>query len=419
MNGIGLENAIASFNVKNTETSKVKEKSVLKEKFSKTLQDKQKSSHNDIKKDYRTKDNSTKVQDEDAKVSKDSKLDINSINDEVETVCISEEKPKNTNLQELISMIEVLTLNFTNTNVANEDLNKLKEILASNMEILKNNSSLDDSLKVKLHTLLGNLNVKISQDKLHTSLDPFKQDIKEELISLVKEAKENIEKSTSKNQVIFKSNEENFNKNINVISSDLNKESDDFSNLNSNKFSREENLLKNLSKDSSEDSNFTRAINFINHLNPTVENIKASTEENIVINKANFANDILKTVKYMESNNLKDLTVKINPKELGEIIIKITVESGTMKASITAQNKEAFNLLNANLLEINDKLQQNNIRIDNLNINIYEDTTFFRGGSHNENNEKQQNKKNNSAHIEEELDVNGISEELNNLNMFA
>ncbi|MBM7869413.1 flagellar hook-length control protein FliK [Clostridium pascui] len=441
---VALGEIISNFNVKNIETPKKSEDTKFKDDFSKTLENKCKLSSKEIKKDNLQE---TKSKSEGKEVENNSNLDMNNIKDKLKEAGISEEKLNNINSiddleqlikddilsgqeinvlpSEAISIMEVLVLNSLNNITSKDEVNQLKEVIMSNVKLLIDNVNLDDSyLKNKLNSLLENIDKSILDNKLHIGLpESFKQNLQEELTSLVKEAKESLNKSSNKNGVIFEKYEVSLNKDVNVISTNTKQDKDSFLSLKDNKLSQEENILKNLSKDSSKDNKIENAVNFINHLKTTVENVQVPEEENIVINKSTFVNDILKTVKYMEINNLKDLTVKINPKELGEIIIKVTVEGGVMKANINAQNKEAFNLLNAHLSELNDKLQQNNIRIESLNINIYEDTTFFRGQSEHENSGKQQEKKNKSStteiqglDIDEEISPN---EELNNVNLFA
>lgn len=125
----------------------------------------------------------------------------------------------------------------------------------------------------------------------------------------------------------------------------------------------------------------------------------------------------------MEVNDIKNLTVKINPKELGEMVIKITMENGKMKANITANNKEAFNLLNANLQDITDKLQKGTVKIENFSLNLYEDTTFF---SNDKDKSREGFKENNKNSVKENLklqndvieDTNDV-EDLSNISILA
>nr|WP_279285105.1 flagellar hook-length control protein FliK [Clostridium sporogenes] len=124
----------------------------------------------------------------------------------------------------------------------------------------------------------------------------------------------------------------------------------------------------------------------------------------------------------MELNNVKDLTVKIMPKELGEVLIKITMEGGIMKANIGATTKEAYNLLNSNMQLIEDKLQNSGIKVQELSLNIYnEDTTFFKRG-----NEKRENshtsKSENKAELSSKDEIpeeENISSVESNVNMLA
>jgi flagellar hook-length control protein FliK len=159
--------------------------------------------------------------------------------------------------------------------------------------------------------------------------------------------------------------------------------------------SKEESFLKDLVSEKDDDSKISRATSFVTQFKTIANEVKQLNPETAPINKANIVADMIKTVKYMQDNDVKNLTVKLVPKELGEITIKLVMENGMMKANITATNKEAYNLLNSNLQDLNGKLQNSDIKIQNFTINIYnEDTTFFKQGS-NENSSGNSNNKNN------------------------
>ncbi|MCY6370387.1 flagellar hook-length control protein FliK [Clostridium ganghwense] len=145
--------------------------------------------------------------------------------------------------------------------------------------------------------------------------------------------------------------------------------------------SSEDKLLKELASGDKSDTNskFGKVMNFMNQFDK-IDNV-TSVEGNMkpmVVNKNTLITDMIKSVKFMELNDMKEMTVKIMPKELGEVVIRLTMESGLMKANITAQNKEAYNLLSSNLQDLNDKLGNGEIKIQNFTIDIYNgDTTFF------------------------------------------
>lgn len=197
----------------------------------------------------------------------------------------------------------------------------------------------------------------------------------------------------------------------------LNKQTDDFTNeLNSNitgnlqdnivnKLQVTSNNSKDFSKESNSEDKFLKdlvagnknditnkvdkLVNFMSTFNKAIDTSNISeVGQAVTINKNTFIHDIIKSVKFMEQNDMKEMTVKLMPRELGEIVIKLTMQNGLMKASITANNKEAYNLLNSNLQDINKLIGNEEIKIQNVTINIYnEDTTFF-----SRENSKEQNK---------------------------
>ena len=140
-----------------------------------------------------------------------------------------------------------------------------------------------------------------------------------------------------------------------------------------------EGFLRGIIEEDKKNSNVNKAINFMN-LFKSIESRETNSIQdanNIVINKNTFVEDIIKSVKFMNDNGLKNLSVKIMPKELGEIVIKVTMDSGVMKAQISASNKETFNLLNANMQNISDKINSSEIRIENISINLNNDDANF------------------------------------------
>ncbi|HAR85709.1 MAG TPA: flagellar hook-length control protein FliK, partial [Clostridium sp.] len=107
-----------------------------------------------------------------------------------------------------------------------------------------------------------------------------------------------------------------------------------------------------------------------------------SSEKPIAITKSDLNNDVIKALSYMDKNGVKDLTVKIYPKELGEISISVSMEQGALKAMIKATSKETVEMLALGLKDINEKLNGNNIKIQSVDIGLYEeDTTYYAHGN--------------------------------------
>lgn len=163
--------------------------------------------------------------------------------------------------------------------------------------------------------------------------------------------------------------------------------------------SKEEALLEKLTKTGEGEEKLTRVNNFISILNNNIDNLNPSKiEEPLVMTKSNINNDVIKALTYMDQNGIKDLTVKIYPRELGQVTISVVMEQGALKAMIKANSKEAVDILAAGLGEINDKISSQNIKIESVNISLYEqDTTYFkdeqRSFSENNNNSNDNEKK--------------------------
>lgn len=150
-----------------------------------------------------------------------------------------------------------------------------------------------------------------------------------------------------------------------------------------------------------------------------------SIEETPMINKKTMVEDIIKAIKYMERNAQKELTVKIYPKELGEISIKIVEAVGEagIKANITATSKETYSILTANINELKQSIANSEIKISEVNISLYnQDTTFHRDETNknygNESNSRSRNNENNHD-IEEIDEMQKESNPLGNLSMLV
>ena len=144
----------------------------------------------------------------------------------------------------------------------------------------------------------------------------------------------------------------------------------------------------------------------------------------VAVSRETVATDVVSNVKYMVKNQVEQLTVKIYPKELGEITIKIISEDGIMKADIKSTSKETYTLLNSNMEEIKKHLSNESLIIKEVNISLYEDTTYYSGqGFSNEFNDER-NKESYSVEDNDSINIHKeeneeISEEISNVNLLA
>lgn len=182
-------------------------------------------------------------------------------------------------------------------------------------------------------------------------------------------------------------------------------------------FLKENSILDKLVEGDKADSKVSRTTNLISALGDNRFNIEmnnVSKNSPIFLTKTNLNEDLIKAIKFMNANSIKDLSVKIYPKELGEVVVSVTMEQGSLKAMIKATNKDTVDLLNFGLRDLNDKLTTNNIKIESLDIGLYnEDTTFFskEGNRGQEQQSRESNNKKVSFEIEEDKTVESQRDE--------
>lgn len=298
------------------------------------------------------------------------------------------------------------TVDEVKSNLLNEIKNLINIIPNSSIENIEDKLNSDVTKEI-LNALVLNTN-KDLEPKNSIKDNTEKIDINEEIITNNETKKEKSEFKIDSQET---NNKESLNKENSSKDSIINKKEDSID-------KREEDILMKFLDDDSSQS-FNKTLNYydkLNKVNSTVEIIK----EPIAINKETINLDIIKNVKYMIRNSVEELNVKIYPKELGEMTIKILSEEGIMKAEIKATSKETYNLLNSNINEIKKTLENQNFRIQEVNIGIYnEDTTFFSGKENSRENFREFNNKNERNLTYEEDD---ISEDLiidNNVNLLA
>ena len=186
---------------------------------------------------------------------------------------------------------------------------------------------------------------------------------------------------------------------------------------------KEEKILSSILNEE-DTSKVNRLTSFTNTFN-SVSNVQ--TEKAVpAVSQGTFTEDVIKSVKYMEVNNLKELVVKMNPKDLGEISIKVVQEEGILKATIKASSKETYSMLSQNLQVLQKELSSQEIKIQSIDISLNEDTTYFKGQGFENNsaNDGQSNlnsgsKNSNVGTIGEDVAEEDDAEILSNIDMLA
>ncbi|WP_321994783.1 flagellar hook-length control protein FliK [Clostridium butyricum] len=258
----------------------------------------------------------------------------------------------------------------TSGNDSSKVLNQLLELLSS--ENAK--SSFDSESLTSMKDLLSHIKGQLSSDESKVS-DKMKDglsDIISKLTDMIDDANNN---SNVKKVLTL---EEMLNKGYSQDqSSNENETNEMFSGK--KETSKEDKFLNSL-LDDNKDNSVDNKINLFASRTQTVQG-QNTVVRGLTVNKATFTQDLIQDIKYMSTNNLKELTVKVNPGNLGEITIKLIQEDGLMKANLKANSKETTALLSQNLAEIKKELGDQSIKISEVNIDLYnEDTTFFTDG---------------------------------------
>lgn len=185
---------------------------------------------------------------------------------------------------------------------------------------------------------------------------------------------------------------------------------------------KEDKFLSGILNDNSKEENtLPKVVQFTPLSNAT--NVSDISKEVPAVSKNTVVQDVIKVFKYMEDSSLKELTVKIKPKELGEITIKLIAQGEIMKASINASNKEAYDLLNSKVPEIKHALNTQNIKIEDVSIDFNDSFQSFQSGEGNFSREERNSSQNTNRYSSkdgiEAVDVEEELEILNNLNILA
>lgn len=287
------------------------------------------------------------------------------------------------NSDALKNLLESIKENTSSNNSLSSTMEKL-------LELMKNDSVKDaldsDSLKY-MEKILNNLSSKIADDNTQNAKD-IKSSIKD-LMSEISNASEN-----KQNAKVLTLEEMLKNKSQDSKDGSLGSQG----NKDNKEVSKEDKFLNSLLDDNKDDS--LNKINLFASRSQVIQNQSGDTVRGLTINKATFTNDLIRDVKFMSTNAIKELTVKVNPGDLGEITIKLIQEDGVMKANLKANSKEATAILSQNLSEIKKQLTEQNIKIADVEVEIYQgDTTFFNeqnfGGQLSEEQRKSSNNSNN------------------------
>ncbi|MDU6114397.1 MAG: flagellar hook-length control protein FliK [Paeniclostridium sordellii] len=326
---------------------------------------------------------------------KNQKIDINSNNEKQNQLIdsINDEFLENVDLnfnldfktifnkkkdEDLIGLDKVINLdNNLSDDLKSDKMSKKTEEKIDN--ILKN-VSLEDSKNKKLN--LESISSKVTSDQKNM-VDELDNQVK----SLKSYEELNVSTNSNKSNVLdLKPKEED--KDLNVLENILDKNANVFSQVSNKTFIQESNTNKNV---------------------PTV-----------TIRANQMADDFIKMVKYLKNNNIEEIKVNINPKELGDMTIKLMKDSEATKVFINVSKEDTFHMLSKNIGDINKHLFDLGIKSKDVVVTMKSNgENFFSDNLNqqfNKREESRKQKRNNTkqvSSIEEFEEVDNLQQNVN------
>ena len=110
--------------------------------------------------------------------------------------------------------------------------------------------------------------------------------------------------------------------------------------------------------------------NIVMPKNNTITEMKSEIIQPQIIRSEYVSQDFIQAIKYLKVNNLEEISVKMNPKDLGELHIKIIKSNNEEKVVVTSYNSDTFNLLKDNVNEIKNNLNTLDINVKEVAVEI-------------------------------------------------
>lgn len=242
----------------------------------------------------------------------------------------------------LESLVKSGEMKLTSPENLNEEvLNKIKEILNSKssnkgtLDNVKSNNNVLDSLNEENKVQDTNKSLAIDFTQINKKQE---QNSYEQLDIMTLNTKSNIIKTTESDK-------------------DLNTLEDILGEKNNNQF-----MLSPGVQTTSTTNENTEVIT-----NPPVKEIRQEF----------IGDDVVKTVRYLKANGLEEINIKISPRELGEMTIKLIKHAEETKVSITISKDDVFDLVNKNVGDIVKHLNDLNIKVKEVSVDIKNDNQKF------------------------------------------
>lgn len=280
--------------------------------------------------------------------------------------------------EDLIGLDKVINLDSNLSDDLKSD--KMSKKAGEKIDNILKNVSLEDSKNKKLN--LESISSKVTSNQKNM-IDELDNQVK----SLKSYEELNVSTNSNKSNVLdLKPKEED--KDLNVLENILDKNANVFSQVSNKTFIQESNANKNV---------------------PTV-----------TIRANQMADDFIKMVKYLKNNNIEEIKVNINPKELGDMTIKLMKDSEATKVFINVSKEDTFHMLSKNIGDINKHLFDLGIKSKDVVVtmksngeNFFSDNLNQQFNKREESRKQKRNSTKQVSSIEEFEEVDNLQQNVN------
>lgn len=131
---------------------------------------------------------------------------------------------------------------------------------------------------------------------------------------------------------------------------------------------------------------------------------KTTNTNNLVLHRDNISEDLQSSVLHMKNSNIKQLKLRLTPRELGEMVIDISQVDNISNIKLTVSNDETLSLMQRNLKEIVHSLKEANLISENSSVVVQSENSQREFSSDSNNFFNQDNNKRDEGKVSFDID---------------
>lgn len=174
--------------------------------------------------------------------------------------------------------------------------------------------------------------------------------------------------------------------------------------------------LNDTTIDSLESLDASDMIELLNHMNDSSKTMETSHSDKsinvntFVLKQETLSEDLHSTIIHMKNINLKQLKLKLSPKELGDMTIDVSQLDNVSKIILTVSNQDTLNIIKSNLKEILEHLKSSGLISSESSIIVQAESSKRDSFSEFNGFHSNENKQNKDSLTDSVLDTSSLSD---------